>query len=153
MRTARARTWLRTGFVAAVVVVIDQIAKAMIHSSLVLGERRDLLGPIDLVSARNKGIAFGALSGQGWLVPVLTIGAVLAVLAWFSTRPADSEAWIPSGLVLGGAVGNLLDRFRMGEVTDFIKLPHWPAFNVADMAITAGVILLVLVAEREAQHD
>jgi signal peptidase II len=153
MRTARRSAWVKAALVAAVVVVIDQITKGMVRSSLALGERRDLLGPIDLVSARNKGVAFGALSGRGWLVPVMTICAVCAVLAWFATRSDDSEAWIPSGLVLGGAVGNLFDRFRMGEVTDFIKLPHWPAFNVADMAITAGVILLVIVAEREAKHD
>ena len=143
--------WAKAGLLAGLVVALDQISKSAVRSSLLVGERRNLLGPLDLVSARNKGVAFGALSGQGWLVPVLTICAVIAVLAWFASKPASSASWIPAGLVLGGAAGNLLDRFRMGEVTDFIKLPHWPAFNVADMAITVGVVLLVIVAEREAK--
>lgn len=138
---------------AASVVLMDQLVKELVRGSMVVGERRDLLGFVDLVSVRNKGVAFGAFSGHGWLVPALTLFALGAVLVWFARRPSESFAWFPSGLVVGGAVGNLLDRLVHGAVTDFIKLPHWPAFNIGDMAITAGVLLLVVTAEVEARDD
>ena len=145
-------SWGRVIATAAVVAGADQIAKASIRSSLLVGERRDLLGPVDLLSVRNRGVAFGAFSGAGAVVFALTVLALAAVLIWFSRRPAESGAWFPTGLIVGGAIGNLLDRVLNGEVTDFIKLPHWPAFNLADIAITVGVVLLVFVAERES-HD
>jgi signal peptidase II len=141
--------WVRMIATAALVVGIDQLAKASIRSSMLVGERRDVIGPLDLLSVRNRGVAFGAFSGAGIVVLALTAIALAAVLIWFSRRDDASNAWLPAGLILGGACGNLLDRLLEGEVTDFIKLPHWPAFNLADVAITVGVVLLVVVAERE----
>jgi signal peptidase II len=73
--------------------------------------------------------------------------AVSALLAFFFTHLRRPLVWLPTGLLLGGAAGNLIDRLRDGAVTDFIKLPHWPAFNVADIAITFGVLALVYVLE------
>jgi signal peptidase II len=74
--------------------------------------------------------------------------AVLALVAWFARHAARPLVWLPVGLLAGGAAGNILDRARHGAVTDFLKLPAWPAFNVADMAITIGVLALLYVVER-----
>ena len=79
---------------------------------------------------------------------VVAVVALGALLAFFLTHLHRRLVWLPTGLLLGGAAGNLIDRVRAGAVTDFVKLPHWPAFNVADIAITVGVILLVYVLER-----
>ena len=141
--------WARVAATAALVVATDQLVKAWVRATMLVGERRDLLGPLDLLSVRNRGVAFGAFSGAGLAVFGLTAIALGAVIVWFSRRPAESAAWFPVGLIVGGAVGNLIDRLRSGEVTDFIKLPHWPAFNFADVAISVGVVALVLVAQRE----
>ena len=69
------------------------------------------------------------------------------MLIWFAREPARPLAWVPTGLLVGGALGNLIDRVRQGSVTDFLKVPHWPAFNLADAAITVGVVALVLALE------
>lgn len=147
------RPWLLAFVTAAVVCGLDQLSKAIVASSLVPGERRDFLPLVDVVHVRNTGVAFGALGGRGWLVPLLATVAAAGVLIWFASNPDRPGGWLPAGLVLGGAAGNLIDRVRLGAVTDFIKLPHWPAFNLADVAITAGVIALLIVAERSAGSD
>lgn len=149
------RAWGLAGLVAAVVVCVDQISKWVISKSLVLDERRDFLPLLDLVRVRNTGVAFGAFSGGRWFVPLLAGFALLGVVGWFALKPNRPGAWLPAGLIVGGAIGNLIDRIRLGAVTDFLKLPHWPAFNVADIAVTAGVVLLVLVVERDGRgrHD
>ena len=139
--------WLRAGSLALLVLVVDQAAKSAVRSNIIVGERRDLLGPLDLVRVSNQGVAFGFMDGAGWVVPALTLAALTGVLIWFGRHRSTYLAWIPAGLVLGGALGNLWDRFQAGAVTDFIKLPHWPAFNIADMAITVGVVALVVIAE------
>jgi signal peptidase II len=148
MTGSAASSWLKTFAVAGLVLALDQAVKGWARSSLVIGERRDLIWPVDLVHVENTGVAFGALSGSGVIVPLLTLIALAGVLAWFAFHSDTPGAWLPTGLVLGGALGNLIDRARLGAVTDFIKLPNWPAFNAADVAITVGVILLVVVAER-----
>ena len=153
MSATRGSGWLKAGGVAGLVVLVDASLKAWARSSLVLGERRDLVWPVDLVYVENTGVAFGALSGRGWIVPALTLVALSGVLIWFFFNAGSRGAWLPTGLVLGGALGNLIDRARLGAVTDFIKLPNWPAFNFADVAITVGVVLLVVVAERNARAD
>ena len=141
------RSWVLAAGVAACVVCLDQLTKCFVRADMVVGERQDGIAFLDLVRVSNKGVAFGALDGHGWLVPLLTVAATAAVLVWFGNHATDAWAWLPAGLVLGGALGNLWDRIQRGEVTDFLKLPHWPAFNVADVAITVGVALLVLTAE------
>jgi signal peptidase II len=73
--------------------------------------------------------------------------ALLALVLYFARHPTQRGLWIPTGLLLGGALGNLLDRLINGSVTDFVKFPHWPAFNVADISITIGVITLLIVLE------
>ena len=141
------RTTLAAAGVAAGVVVLDQLSKGIVRGGLALGERRDLAGGVDIVHVRNSGIAFGFLAEGGALVVVGTAVALLALLIFFVTHTGRPLVWLPTGLLLGGALGNLIDRAREGYVTDFVKLPHFPAFNVADMAITFGVLALVYVLE------
>jgi signal peptidase II len=141
------RTTLAAAATAAGVVALDQLTKAIVRGELALGERRDLLAGVDLVHVRNSGIAFGFLSDGGALLIVGGAIALLALVAFFVTHTGRALVWLPTGLLLGGAVGNLIDRARAGSVTDFVKLPHWPAFNVADMAITFGVLALIYVLE------
>lgn len=143
------RAWLAAAGVAAGVVLVDQLSKALIVANLSLDERRDFLLLLDLTRVRNTGVAFGALSGGHWFVPLLAGVALIGIVGWFAVKPTRDWAWLPAGLVVGGALGNLIDRARLGAVTDFLKLPHWPAFNLADVAVTVGVVLLVIVIERD----
>ena len=144
---SRGGATVRAAAVAAGVLAADQIAKAVVRGSIARGERVDLVPGIDLVNTRNSGIAFGLLSGGGALVAVVAGLALLALLAFFATHLARPLVWLPTGLLLGGAAGNLVDRAVGGAVTDFVDLPWWPAFNVADVAITVGVLALLYVLE------
>ena len=141
------RTALAAAGVAAAVVVLDQAVKELVRSGIELGERHDLVLGIKLVNVRNSGIAFGLLADGGALLVVGTAVALLALVFFFVTHTGRALVWLPTGLLLGGAIGNLIDRALEGSVTDFVKLPHFPAFNVADMAITVGVIALIYVLE------
>jgi signal peptidase II len=139
--------WARAALVVLAVVVVDQVAKALVVDSLARGEQRDLGLGIDLVHVRNSGIAFGLFDGGGTVLTVVTVTALALLLAYFATHATRPLLWLATGLLLGGALGNLLDRARDGAVTDFIDPPLWPAFNVADIAITAGVLTLLLSLE------
>jgi len=142
-----AGAWARAALVAGAVVALDQALKAVVRGDVEVGERRDLVAFVDLVHVRNRGVAFSALEGQTALV-IVVITVALGALGWYFARHAARPLmWLPTGLLVGGAVGNLVDRIRLGAVTDFLKLPSWPAFNVADMAITVGVVALLLVVE------
>jgi signal peptidase II len=133
--------------VAGVVVAIDQASKAAIVSGLAPGERVDLALGFDLERVANSGVAFGLLEDAAdGIVLAVTLAALGLVLGWFATNPARPGLWLGVGMLAGGALGNLADRIRDGAVTDFIDPPLWPAFNLADIAITAGVVILVLVA-------
>jgi len=130
------------------VIGIDQLTKHTIASGIAVGDsKRFIPGIVKFVHVRNKGVAFGFFSGGGTLVLVFTAMALGALLVYFLLRPTRRWLWIPTGLLIGGAIGNLIDRIADGAVTDFIKLPAWPAFNVADMAITFGVLSLLWVLE------
>lgn len=141
-------TWLRTGIVLGLVVAADQIVKALVVSSLERGEERDIVAAVKLVNTRNTGVAFGQLQGGGAIVTVLIVVAVVALIVYVRRHAHRGLIWLPAGLLLGGALGNVIDRVREGAVIDFLKLPHWPAFNVADSAITIGVLVLFYVLER-----
>jgi signal peptidase II len=141
------RTALRAVLVAVAVVVADQVTKAIVRSSIDPFETIHVVPGVKLIRAENSGVAFSALSGGGPLVVIVAVVALGALLYFFFTHLARPLVWLPTGMLLGGAAGNLIDRVRAGAVTDFIQLPHWPAFNVADMAITVGVVALVLVIE------
>lgn len=138
---------------AVAVVAVDQAAKHWIVARFSLYETTPLInGFFSLVHIRNRGMAFGIMNRQGadWgfiLLLCATLGAIALLLFWFyRLKPQDRGMAFPLSLVLGGAVGNLLDRARLGEVIDFLDFYlgsfHWPAFNVADSAITVGTLWL-----------
>jgi len=138
----------RAAFVAALVLALDQISKALVNGSIAVGESRHLLPGVSLVHAENSGVAFSLLTGSEAAVVAVTIVIVAAVLVFFATHRRRRLLWLATGLIVGGALGNLLDRVRAGAVTDFIQLPHWPAFNFADASITLGVVALFLILGR-----
>ncbi len=144
--------WLRAALVLALVVALDQLSKHAVNHSIAQGEERKLLPGINLVNTRNNGIAFGFLPGSDVIVTILIGLALIALLLYFAHHSRDPLIWLPTGMLIGGAVGNVLDRLRDGSVTDFIKLPlGWPPFNLADMSITLGVLALFLVIDH-ARH-
>lgn len=145
--SARA-AWARAGLVLGAIVLADQALKELVTSAVQRGDSESVFFGIDLVNGRNSGVAFGMLEDQEGLVAVVIVIAMAALLAYFALNATRAWAWLPVGMLLGGAVGNAIDRLREGAVVDFIKLPYWPAFNLADMAITAGVFALLLVIER-----
>lgn len=146
-RTPR-RVWARAGVVLAVVLAADQLVKALVVGALARGEERDLVLGIKLVNTRNTGVAFGQLQDGGVVVGVVIAVAICALLAYFARHVRVALIWLPTGMLLGGALGNIVDRIAEGAVIDFLKLPHWPAFNVADASITVGVVILLVVIER-----
>jgi signal peptidase II len=143
----RAAALARAALVVAVVVGLDQLTKHTVAAGIHAGETKKFLPLINLVHVRNTGVAFGFLSGGGAVVVVFTVIALGALVGYLAVRPERPWLWLPTGMLVGGALGNLIDRLASGSVIDFIKLPAWPAFNVADMSITFGVIALVLVLE------
>lgn len=143
------RPWALAGALGGAVLVCDQISKALIEDRLVPGERVDVLGPLSLTRASNDGVAFGLAGGGGALLVALTIGALGVLAWWFGRHAPDRGAWVAAGLITGGALGNLADRIASGSVTDFIDVSAWPPFNVADIAITTGVAVLVYLLLRE----
>jgi signal peptidase II len=145
--SARWRPAVRALGVAALVILIDRLTKHAVVSGIAVGDEHRFLPGVQLVHVRNTGVAFNFLSGGGGLVLAITLVALAALLVYFALRPAEPWLWLPVGLLVGGAVGNLIDRLANGSVTDFVKLPFWPAFNVADMAITFGVLALLYVLE------
>jgi signal peptidase II len=143
-----ARAWLRAGLVAAVVVVLDQLSKRAVEHSIIPGEEQGVLPGVELVNTRNHGLAFGFLPGSHVAVTILIGIALVLLVVYFARHTATPWIWLPTGMLLGGAIGNILDRLRHGSVTDFVKLPlGWPPFNLADASITLGILLLFVVAD------
>ena len=139
---------LRAAGVLALVLAADQVVKQLVTGSLERGEVRDLVWFVDLVNTRNSGVAFGQLQNGGVIVSIVIVLALAALLVFFARNAQRPLIWLPTGMLLGGAVGNIVDRVREGAVIDYLKLPHWPAFNVADASITVGVVILLVVIER-----
>jgi signal peptidase II len=144
---SRRRTLVRAALVAAGVLALDQATKAIVRAEIDPRERIDVILGLDLVNTRNRGVAFGLFAEGGALLAVAAAVALAGLLAFFLTHLGRRLVWLPTGLLIGGATGNLVDRARHGAVTDFIDLPLWPPFNVADMAITLGVLALLYVVE------
>jgi len=144
--------WLLLFGVAAAVVVIDQLTKWWAVERLSDG-RVELIGSLQLNLVRNYGSAFSIGGGSGWggLVSILGLGIIVGLL-WFARSMTTRLGLVALGLVIGGAVGNLIDRaarsdrgFMGGGVVDFVDLQWWPVFNVADAAVVIGVVILLVV--------
>jgi signal peptidase II len=137
---------------AGVVVAVDQATKQAADRNVLRGDSVDVFPGLELVNARNSGVAFGALQGGGWILAVLIAVSLALLLGYFAVHRSQPWLWLPVGLLLGGALGNLADRAREGAVIDFIDPVAWPAFNVADACIVVGVFLLLYVVERRPQR-
>jgi signal peptidase II len=146
---ARARAWRLAGALAGIVVVLDQATKSLVEANLVPGEDVDVLGPIGLTLSHNSGVAFGLAAGGGTRLVLVTALALGVVAYLFSRDPTRPGMWAAAGLLAGGAIGNLADRIRADAVTDYIAIGNWPAFNLADVAVTTGVLLLAFAYLRE----
>jgi len=142
-----ARSYSRAGLVLAIVFAADQLSKRLVVATVDPGDSNAVFPGIEIQHVTNKGVAFGAFSGKP-IVLVIVAAALVGLVVWFVLHADRQLVWLPTGLLLGGALGNIVDRLRDGAVTDFIKLPLWPAFNLADVAITVGVLALVLVVEQ-----
>jgi signal peptidase II len=138
---------VRATAVVGLTVIADQVTKAIAVASLERGEEVNVFLGLDMTYVRNEGVAFGALSGGGPLLVVAIAAALAGLVVYFVLNSDTPFLWLPVGLILGGALGNLADRAREGAVVDFIDPIAWPAFNLADAAIVVGVLGLVYVAE------
>jgi signal peptidase II len=151
-RRQTALPWLRAALVIVLVIVLDQLTKHEVERSIVPGEEKKFLPGIELVNTRNHGVAFGFLPGNHIAVTILVSLALLALVVYFALHATQQLMWLPTGMLIGGALGNILDRVRHGSVTDFVKLPlGWPPFNLADSSITIGIVILFLLVDR-ARH-
>ena len=137
---------------AALVILLDQITKWMVVKNMELGERIAIWDPwIGLLSHRNRGAAWGMLEGQMWLFTIVTIGVIIGII-YFYHKEAKGKPFFQVSLMLllGGAIGNFIDRLYYGEVVDFVDvlIPimnyHFPIFNIADAALTIAVIMLLI---------
>jgi len=144
---SRVAGWGRAAATLAIVLVADQATKALAVARIERGEEVNVFFAIDLTNTRNRGVAFGALQGSATVVGVLIAAALVLLLAYFAFNASRPHLWLPVGLLLGGAVGNLVDRAREGAVIDFIDPTFWPAFNLADASIVIGVLALLYVVE------
>jgi signal peptidase II len=137
---------------AAVVILLDQVTKWAVLENFVYAERREITGFLNLVLVYNKGAAFSMFaSADGWQTPLLILFAIVAaaIVSYLIVRNREKRVLcLGLALILGGALGNLIDRLRFGHVVDFLDFHamgwHWPAFNVADSGITIGALLLIL---------
>jgi signal peptidase II len=132
-----------------VVVVLDQGGKAIATSIVSRGHRAEVLPFLHIANVRNEGVAFGLGGDISAYVIGGTILVLTGLLVFLATRGRGGwQVWLPAALLIGGALGNLADRVRDGAVTDWIDLPLWPTFNLADLAIVLGVLLLLFDVER-----
>jgi signal peptidase II len=136
--------WLSLALVAVAAIVADQVTKHVVSSQLALDDEIGVAGPFSIHHVQNSGIAFGLFSDATAIVIALTAVAVGWMLVFFARAGARHPVLpVALGLLIGGSLSNLVDRARLGHVTDFLDLSYWPAFNLADMCIVVGVVLLV----------
>jgi signal peptidase II len=161
MPSAAAKHWSRWLAVSAAVIAADLATKAWVSAAFTTGEVREVTSFFNLVLAHNTGAAFSFLAGAGgwqrWFFTGITI-VISAVIVYMLRKPhRDSAVPLALALVLGGALGNLYDRLTLGHVVDFLQLHYagyyWPAFNVADSAISVGVVVLIWDSLRRAPGE
>jgi signal peptidase II len=147
-RMTRERAWSLAAIAAAAAIVADQVTKQLVVANIARGETRNVFFGVDLTNTRNNGVAFGALAGGGVLITLLTLAALGLLVTYFAFRTTTPWLWLPTGVILGSALGNLADRARDGAVIDFIDPAFWPAFNVADAGVVLGILGLLYVVDR-----
>lgn len=138
--------------IALVIIAADQFTKWLVVQNMELGERIPVFEPyLAWLSHRNRGAAWGMLEGQMWLFGIITIAVIIAILYYFHKHAQGQPLFqISLMVILGGAIGNFIDRMLLGEVVDFIDvlIPvinyDFPIFNIADAALTIGVILMII---------
>ncbi|HEX7066514.1 MAG TPA: signal peptidase II [Bacillales bacterium] len=139
---------MRYYLIAIAVIILDQITKWLVVTQMSIGGNIPIWeGIVSITSHRNRGAAFGILQGQMWLFYVITVVVVIGVVYYLQKQGLKQPLLgIALGLVLGGAVGNFIDRLFRGEVVDFIyfRVIDFPIFNVADSALTIGVVLIFI---------
>jgi len=134
--------WMLAGSTLFAVLTADLALKALVRARLDVGVFHELLPGVGLQHVKNTGVAFGLFAGQSVLIIAAPLISVIVILAYIALETRTRLAGLAGGLLLGGSLGNLVERVGSGEVTDFIRLPHWPNFNLADMFIVAGVALV-----------
>jgi signal peptidase II len=149
---AGVRQWVGLGVIVGAALAGDQVTKYLVRSRLRLDESVHVLGPLEIHRVQNSGIAFGLFASATVVVTLATALAVGWMLAFFA-RSGARHPVLPAGLglLIGGSIANLVDRVRLGHVTDFLDLGWWPAFNLADSFIVIGVCILLgalMVADR-----
>lgn len=142
--TCRWRRWLVVA-VTVGLVALDQTSKWLVVTSLVPGQTVRVCALLDFTYSHNRGVAFGLWSQGGILLPIIAMVCIVALLLWGRQYASRSGLvmWALA-LLVGGALGNLLDRVRLGYVVDFIDFRFWPVFNIADTCIVIGALLLLL---------
>lgn len=144
MRGATKTKWLLVGAIATAVLLLDLASKRIATMALSEGESVRLLPFLSLDRTTNVGVAFGMLPGRLLLIVPAVLLGVVAILIYVSLDQRPVLAGVAGGLLLGGTLGNLAQRLTDdGRVTDFIRIPHWPTFNIADICIVAGVALVL----------
>jgi signal peptidase II len=144
---ARTRGLTRAVATCGAVVALDQATKQLAIASVDRGASTNVFFGLDITNSRNTGVAFGAFQGGGLLVGLLIGTSLALLLGYFALNASMPRLWLPVGLLVGGALGNLADRAREGAVIDFIDPVAWPAFNAADASIVIGVLGLLFVVE------
>lgn len=153
MRIGRFFTLDRAAITAITVIALDQWTKWWAFNATTPGETINILPGVSIGRTRNEGIAFGMFAGRPWLVFGLMGVALTVLIVSYIKHRQRPVLWLATGLLLGGAIGNAIDRISLGYVRDFIEIPKFPSFNIADIAITAGVVILVLAVEQRKPQD
>jgi signal peptidase II len=159
--------WKQSGirwlWIAVLIVIVDQLTKLWIENNMLLGEKIFVLPVLNIVRAHNPGAAFSFLADAGgwqrWAFSIFAIGASVALVYWLRTVSLATHALLACGLalILGGAIGNVIDRIEHGFVVDFVEA-HWggasfPAFNVADAGISVGAVFVIIDALLDARRE
>lgn len=147
--------------IAIFVIILDQLTKWMVVTNMELGERIPIWDPwLGILSHRNRGAAWGMLEGQMWLFFIVTIGVIIAIIYFYHTEAKGKPFFqVSLMLLLGGAIGNFIDRLFLGEVVDFVDvlIPvinyDFPIFNIADAALTIAVIMLLITILMEERAE
>ena len=135
--------------IALGVVILDQITKWIVNATLAVGQSVPVFPTFSVMHIRNTGAGFGVLQGQNSIFILIALIAIVAIIVMMKKIIEKHHTTVFASMILGGAVGNLIDRITYGSVTDFLNFSFWPAFNIADAALTLGVLGLIWMEMRE----